>query len=92
MKSRIGCYRLMDWLSLLKFEAEFSAGFGLSSSQTVFRPDTLLTRSLAHLATSYAVRAVKRTYTLIPIKPAWIKAPGLMPGRVIDTPLMRKCR
>lgn len=90
LKSRIGCYRLMDWLNLLKFEAEFSAGFGLSSSQTVFRPDTLLTRSLAHLAISYAVRAIKRTYTFIPIKPVWVRAPGLIPGQVIDTPLMRK--
>lgn len=92
MRSRIGCYRLLDWLTLLKFEAEFAAGFGLSSSQTVFRPDTLLTRSLAHLATSYAVRAIKRTYTFIPIKPVWVRAPGLIPGRVIDNPLMRKYR
>lgn len=90
LKNRIGCYRLMDWLKLLKMEAEFSAGFGLSSSQTVFRPDSLLTRSLAHLATSYAVKAIKRTYTLIPIRSVWVRSPGLLPGQVIDTPLMRK--
>ncbi len=90
LKNRIGCYRLMDWLTLLKLESEFSAGFGLSSSQTVFRPDSMLTRSLAHLATSYAVKATKRTYTLIPIRSVWVRPAGILPGQVIDTPLMRK--
>lgn len=90
LKNRIGCYRLMDWLAILKFESEFSAGFGLSTSQTVFRPDSLLTKSLAHLATSYAVKAIKRSYTFIPIRSVWVRPSGLMPGQVIDTPLMRK--
>jgi len=89
-KNFISPYRLMDWLNLLKFEAEFSVGFGLATSQAIFKPDTLISKSLAYLATAYAVSAVKRTYTVIPIKPAWRSASGLMPGHAVDTPVLRR--
>jgi SAM-dependent methyltransferase len=91
-KNSIACYRLIDWLRLLKFEAEFSAGFGLASSLTIFKPDSLLTKSMAQLASAYAVKAIKRTYMRIPVKPAWLSAPSLLPGHIVETPspLMRR--
>jgi SAM-dependent methyltransferase len=92
MKNNIACFRLMEWLRALKMEAEFSAGFGLASSQTIFKPDSLLTRSMAQLASTYAVKAIKRTYNVIPIKPIWSQSQALATGRIVETPtpLMRK--
>ena len=84
----IGCYRIMDWLNLLKFDAEFCAGFGLATSQGIFKPNRLITRSMAHLASAYAVKAIKRRYNLIPIKMSWLHVPSLIPGNVVESPFI----
>lgn len=84
----IGCYRIIDWLNLLKFDAEFCAGFGLATSQGIFKPNKLINRSMAHLASAYAVKAIKRRYTLIPIKMSWRNVPNLIPGHVVDSPFI----
>ncbi len=86
----VGISQLMDWLNLLKFEAEFSAGFGLSPSPAFFKPHSAWQKSMACLSTAYAVKAIKRTWTPIPIKQAWLDAPGLLPGQAVAPPLMRK--
>jgi SAM-dependent methyltransferase len=86
MKNNIAWFKLMEWLRALKMEAEFSAGFGLASSQTIFKPDSLLTRSMAQLANAYAVKAIKRSYNFIPMRPTWSSAPTLVPGQIAETP------
>lgn len=86
----VGCFQMMEWLNLLKFEAEFSAGFGFSSSRPFFEPQSAWRRSIAYLNAAYAVKAIKRTWTPIPMKPAWLSAPDMIPGQVMAPPLMRK--
>ncbi|MDD5037431.1 MAG: methyltransferase domain-containing protein [Methylococcaceae bacterium] len=88
----VGSQQLMDWLNLLKFETEFGAGFGIGSAHAVFEPQSVWRKSLASLAAAYAVKAIKRTWTPIPIKPAWLRAPDLLPDQVVAPPLMRKTR
>lgn len=80
-KRGIGVLRLMHWLNLLKFEPEFSAGFGLAEDRVWLDPRNLYQRSMAGLAAAYAVKAVKRTYTLIPVKSVWLRAQNLVPER-----------
>lgn len=86
----VGCFQVMEWLNLLKFEAELSAGFGFSSTQTLHEPPSGWKKSIACLDTAYAVKAIKRSWTPIPLKNAWLSAPELLPGRAVAPPLMRK--
>jgi SAM-dependent methyltransferase len=86
----IGSFQVMDWLNLLKFEAEFSAGFGFPSKAALVEPRSAWQKSMACLADAYAVKAIKRTWTPIPIKQAWLNPADLMPGQAIAPPLMRK--
>lgn len=81
----ITCQRLIDWLELLKIEAEWQAGFDYTQEQTILTPNTLFQRSLAHLSAAYAIRAIKRTHTLIPIKSHWIETHILHPERALET-------
>ncbi|WP_348758715.1 class I SAM-dependent methyltransferase [Candidatus Methylocalor cossyra] len=76
-------HRLLDWLSQLKFDAEFSAAFSLSSSEVLSQPNTLWARTRAELSFAYALKAVKRRYTLIPVEPCWAKAPRLAAGNLV---------
>ncbi len=86
----VSCHQIMYWLSLLKFEAEFSAGFGFPSTHAFIEPQSIWLKSMAHLTPAYAVKAIKRTWTPIPAKPVWRNAPDLLPGHVIAPPLVRK--
>lgn len=81
----ISSYRLLDWLSLLKFDAEFSAAFNIASSKVIQKPNSFFSKSRAHLSFAFGIKAIKRTYTLIPIEPKWIGAPGLVPGHMFET-------
>lgn len=59
--------RIIDWLKLLNFEVKLSAEFTLNeilSHRGTFRSRNPL------LATAYAIRAIKRRYTKIPLSPA----------------------
>ena len=78
--------RMLDWLSLLKFESDLSAAFSISSSKVLGRPDTLWDRTKAELSFAYAIKAIKRRYTLIPLKPQWITAPSLAAGHMLEFP------
>ncbi len=82
----ISSTRILDWLSLLKFDAELSAGFSAGSGRVILEPETLLSLAQAHLSLAYAVRAVKRRYTLIPIRETWAPQNSLISGQVLDTP------
>jgi len=86
----VGCFQIMEWLNLLKFEAEFSAGFGFSSFRPFFEPQPAWQKPIAYLNAAYAVKAIKRTWIPIPMKQAWLSAPELLPGQVMAPPLMRK--
>jgi hypothetical protein len=86
----ISSYRLTEWLNLLKLETEFSGAFLLSTAETILKPQSLLDQSKAYLAPVYAIRAIKRTYTMIPIKPAWLTAPGLLTNHAVGSPIFRK--
>ncbi len=86
----VSCHQIMYWLNLLKFETEFSAGFGFPSTRAFFEPQSIWQKSIAHLTPAYAVKGIKRTWTPIPIKPVWRNAPDLLPGRVIAPPFVRK--
>jgi SAM-dependent methyltransferase len=80
-KRGIGALQLMNWLHLLKFEPEFDAGFGLARDRAWVEPRNLYQKSMACLAAAYAVKAVKRTYTLIPVRSVWFGARGFVPER-----------
>lgn len=86
----VGISQLTDWLNLLKFETEFSAGFGLSPSLAFFEPQSAWQKSVAYLSAAYAIKATKRTWTPIPIRPAWLHAPNLLPGQAVAPTIMRK--
>lgn len=78
----VGSHRLLEWLAPLKLEAEIHAAFSVSSSQVLNRPSTLWDKTRAELAFAYAIRAIKRRYTLIPLEPRWVAAPSLAAGHM----------
>ncbi len=78
-------HKLMSWLAPLRFEAEFHAGFNLSTSRYIMQPRTYLEHSQARLSFAYAIRAIKRDYTLIPLEPDWLGAANLTTSPVFGT-------
>jgi SAM-dependent methyltransferase len=84
----VSSHRLLDWLSLLKFDAELSAAFSISSNRVLGKPATFSARSSAALSFAYAVKAVKRRYTLIPIEPSWLHVPSLAAGHMFEKTLL----
>jgi SAM-dependent methyltransferase len=76
--------RVLGWLNLLKFEADLHAAFSLSSSRILGKPDTLWSKARAQLSFAYALKAIKRRYTLIPIEPAWMTMPSLANGHMFE--------
>ncbi|BBL73633.1 hypothetical protein MishRS11D_07310 [Methylomagnum ishizawai] len=82
----VSSHRMLDWLGLMKFEAEYNAAFSISTSQVLGRPDSLWDRTKAELSFAYAIKAIKRRYTLIPLKPQWINAPSLAAGHMFEQP------
>ncbi len=86
----VGSSQVIEWLHMLKFEAEFSAGFGLPSSRTFVEPQSTWQRSIASLTPVYSIKAIKRTWTFIPMKPSWVAEPGLVTGQAMSPPIMHK--
>jgi SAM-dependent methyltransferase len=58
--------RLLDWLKLLNFDIKTTAEFEVDSFKLNIGTFTLNKNTL--LATAYAIKAVKRRYTLIPLE------------------------
>lgn len=86
----ISSHRLLDWLSLLKFDAELNAAFSISSSRVFNNPNTVWARTRAALSFAYAIKAIKRRYTLIPIQPNWISLPSLATGHMFEKPCLKR--
>ncbi len=82
--SFVSRYRLLDWLSLLKFDAEFNAAFNISASRVLSKPTTAWARARAGLSFGYAIKAVKRRYALIPLEPRWISVTSLAAGHMFE--------
>lgn len=69
--------RLLDWLSLLKFDSEYGAAFSIASTNTILRPATLLERARAEISFAYTITAIKRRYSVIPFHSTWVPVPSL---------------
>ena len=68
--------RITDWLKLLNFEIKSTSEFTLDSIHTTAERFKFGKRSF--FAMAYAVRAVKRQYTLIPLAPVKEKSSRLL--------------
>lgn len=79
-------HHLLDWLSLLKFDAELDPTLVNSRSSAQQPPETRWQAFRAELALSYAIKAIKRNYTLIPIEPEWSRFTQLVRGPLLETP------
>ena len=51
-------------------------------------PQTTWQKSIAFLTPVYSIKAIKRTWTLIPMKKSWARVPGLVPGQAMTPPLL----
>lgn len=69
--------RVADWLKLLNFEIKTTSEFTVDSTLTT--PERFKLGRHALFSMAYAVRAVKRQYTLIPFTPLKVKPPRLIP-------------
>ena len=79
-------HHLLDWLSILKFDAELEPTLDENVSASQRMPESIWKELKSGLSLGYAIRAVKRNYTLIPIEPEWSKLTQLVTGRLIETP------
>lgn len=68
--------RVMDWLKLLNFEVTTSSSFYLDEVKTKHSKAINPSGSLS--ATSYAIKAIKRRYNLIPLTPVTQEMPRLV--------------
>lgn len=82
----IPAHQLMDWLSLLKFDAELEPTLNQRSVGSPPIESSVWHELKSSLSLGYAIHAVKRNYTLIPLEPEWSKLTQLVTGRLIETP------
>jgi len=68
--------RIVDWLKLLNFEITVSSQFYLDSVVSNYGKKSY--RKHLFSGTSYAIKAVKRRYNLIPLTPIKSRNPGLV--------------
>ena len=68
--------RIADWLKLLNFEIKSTSEFTIDS--IISEPDHFKLGKRTFFSMAYAVRAVKRQYTLIPLTPVKAKKPILV--------------
>ncbi len=68
--------RVLDWLKLLNFEIKTTSEFTLDS--IINEPDRFILGNRTFFSMAYAVRAVKRQYTLIPLMPIKPRPPALV--------------
>ena len=66
----IGQHKMLDRLSLLNFEAKVAARFRIKPNKPGF-------------TAAYAIKAIKRRYTVIPLGPARVR-PQLMPAGIME--------
>jgi SAM-dependent methyltransferase len=79
-------HHLLDWLSLIKFDAEMDpslVNFRIMGQQN---PENRWQSLRSELSLAYAIKAIKRNYTLIPIEPEWSRFSQLVRGPLMETP------
>jgi hypothetical protein len=59
--------RILDWLKLLNFEVTVSSEFNLDSVSS--KQGKLIADSHSFFSTAYAIKAIKRRYSIIPLTP-----------------------
>ncbi len=77
--------RLLDWLSLLNFTGELRAWFDFHTIHYASTNNWWRGYCSPFWSVAYAVLAIKRTYTIIPIKPLLQSSPRWTPGLVEPT-------
>lgn len=75
--------RVLDWLKLLNFQVKMSAEFNVDQIDSEHKKFALSVNPL--LAMAYAVKAVKRRYTLIPLTPVKLVQPRLAIAENMET-------
>ena len=75
----IGCRRIFDWLALLNFTTEMSGDFSFYQAGSLFRRISRVSNAAHCTSVGYGIKAIKRRYTMIPLKPAWQSRSGLVP-------------
>jgi len=76
--------RILDWLKLLNFEVIVSSEFGLDTVTSTH--GKFITRSHSFTSTAYAVKAIKRRYSLIPLTPVPSLSPRLILTNSLNSP------
>lgn len=71
--------RVLDWLSLLQFTAEWKAGMSSSLGRVSYPCRSLGDHIAATFSTAYAIRAIKRTYRYIPLDSRAVLQSQLLP-------------
>ncbi len=74
--------RLEDWLNLLNFEVELTAGFDFDAMRTTAGHTERRKKQLTTVA--YAIKAIKRRYHLIPLKPVKGYQSNVAMAKLID--------
>ncbi len=72
--------RIADWLKLLNFEIKITSEFSIDS--TINTPEKFSVGRMSFFSMAYAVKAVKRQYTLIPLTPIKAKPSRLVSATV----------
>ncbi|RLA19614.1 MAG: hypothetical protein DRQ56_05020, partial [Gammaproteobacteria bacterium] len=80
----ISQHRMHDWLSLLNFEFE-SDSYSFLPSRKFRQIETVVGKYAPSLTIGYAIIAIKRTYTMTPITPAWASSRLFSPDPVTDS-------
>lgn len=75
----IGAGRVLDWLSLLNFEAELAVTFTPAAPREGEYRNREVPAMIRGFATAYAIRAIKRRYRLIPLGKRFHLHPCLTP-------------
>ena len=81
---------LLDWLSILKFDAEIEAVFTAKGTTHPRQDQSQLAGVKSWLSVGYAVKAIKRNYTLIPIEPEWSGLTRLVAGKLMESPQLNR--
>lgn len=88
----IASHHLLEWLSLLKFDTELAAAFGRTQKKSQHPAANAWQELSAGLSLAYAVKSIKRSYTLIPIESEWARITHLVTGQLLETPQATRCQ
>jgi len=76
--------RILDWLKLLNFEVTVSSEFNLDTVKSTH--GKFITRGQSFTSTAYAIKAIKRRYSLIPLTPVQALNPRLILTNTLNSP------